>query len=50
MTGSEFLNWQKSQNIKCPVQDCLSNNGKDSEIIYYRYDNINMQYIYICSL
>lgn len=40
----------RSKNIKCPVQDCPSNNGKDSEIIYYRYDNVNMQYIYICSL
>jgi len=36
--------------IKCPNIDC-DTNKKDSEreIIYIRYDDINMKYIYLCS-
>lgn len=38
--------------IKCPNQSCSSN--KDSkipqEVIYIRYDDINMKYIYLCAL
>jgi aspartate carbamoyltransferase regulatory subunit len=37
-------------NILCPNLDCASN--KDShirEIIYIRYDDINMKYVYLCS-
>lgn len=39
--------------IKCPNSSCISN-SKDfdsdtKEIIYIRYDNINMKYLYLCS-
>jgi DNA-directed RNA polymerase subunit M/transcription elongation factor TFIIS len=37
-------------NILCPNQDCMTNkNEKEREIIYIRYDDINMKYIYLCS-
>jgi DNA-directed RNA polymerase subunit M/transcription elongation factor TFIIS len=39
--------------IKCPNQDCLSNSNEDNrlnrEIIYIRYDDVNMKYIYLCA-
>ncbi len=47
----------RTQNIKCPNQSCPSNHtGDDSskltnknEVIYLRYDDINLNYIYICT-
>ena len=36
--------------ILCPNADCATNkDGKDREIIYIRYDDTNMKYIYLCS-
>ena len=46
-------------NIKCPNPDCITNSEslenskegmeqKKTEIMYMRYDNINMKYLYIC--
>lgn len=36
--------------ILCPNADCLTNTkSKEREIIYVRYDDINMKYIYLCS-
>lgn len=42
--------------IKCPNHECVSNkqinneNSKfENEIVYIRYDDTNMKYIYICS-
>ena len=38
--------------IKCPNQSCSSNeSGKEKkrEIIYLRYDDINMNFVYMCS-
>ena len=37
--------------IKCPNQNCKSNTeeGKEREVIYMRYDDTNMKYIYLCS-
>ena len=54
----------RTNNIKCPNQSCPSNKvvGEEPEIskeddeklkndvIYLRYDDINMKYIYICTL
>ena len=40
-------------NIPCPNPVCESNKDKDAvhpEIIYMRYDDINMKYIYTCTL
>ena len=40
----------RTNTIKCPNQDCLLNTEKgSSEVIYLRYDDINMKYIYLCS-
>ena len=37
-------------NILCPNPDCQTNtDGKEREIIYIRYDDINMKYVYLCS-
>ena len=37
-------------NILCPNPDCATNtNGKEREIIYIRYDDTNMKYVYLCS-
>jgi len=38
--------------IKCPNNECSSNKdgGEESrEVIYIRYDDINMKYIYLCT-
>ena len=39
--------------IKCPNEICTSNIGDfdvtNREILYIRYDHINMKYIYLCS-
>jgi hypothetical protein len=36
--------------ILCPNADCATNTqNKEREIIYLRYDDINMKYIYLCS-
>lgn len=49
----------RTNNIRCPNQDCASNAGagdssekepSKSEVIYYRYDDKNLKYIYICTL
>jgi DNA-directed RNA polymerase subunit M/transcription elongation factor TFIIS len=41
-------------NLDCPNDSCLSNNSDDDkvekEIIYIRYDNENMKYIYLCGI
>jgi DNA-directed RNA polymerase subunit M/transcription elongation factor TFIIS len=38
-------------NILCPNQDCITNTNehKEREIIYIRYDDVNMKYVYLCS-
>jgi DNA-directed RNA polymerase subunit M/transcription elongation factor TFIIS len=42
-------------NVLCPNPDCETNNTentekeKEREIIYIRYDDTNMKYIYLCS-
>lgn len=38
--------------IKCPNQSCNSNEAgkeKEREVIYLRYDDINMDFVYMCS-
>lgn len=38
--------------IKCPNSECSSNKDNSSssqrEVIYLRYDDINMKYVYLC--
>jgi DNA-directed RNA polymerase subunit M/transcription elongation factor TFIIS len=37
--------------IKCPNGDCTSNTvGTEKDVIYLKYDVINMKFIYICNL
>ena len=37
-------------NIKCPNSECITNkDGKMPEIIYIRYDEKNIKFIYLCS-
>jgi DNA-directed RNA polymerase subunit M/transcription elongation factor TFIIS len=38
-------------NVKCPHAECETNKekGPEREIIYIRYDDMNMKYIYLCS-
>lgn len=36
--------------IKCPSQECPSNKGEvEREVIYLRYDDIQMKYMYLCA-
>lgn len=39
-------------NIKCPNDLCITNNEENknepTEVIYMRYDDVNMKYLYIC--
>ncbi len=36
--------------VLCPNPDCETNTrDKEREIIYIRYDDINMKYVYLCS-
>jgi hypothetical protein len=36
--------------MKCPDPKCESNHGKESDIIYIKYDAINLLYLYICDV
>jgi len=37
-------------NILCPNTSCETNTADvEREIIYIRYDDVNMKYIYLCS-
>jgi len=39
------------KNIKCPNGGCDSNKGaSDPDIIYIKYDNVNLLYLYICDI
>jgi DNA-directed RNA polymerase subunit M/transcription elongation factor TFIIS len=44
----------RTNSIKCPNQTCLSNSTEvdkkvEREVIYIRYDDINIKYVYLCS-
>jgi len=41
----------RTDTIKCPNQECSSNKeeGNEREVIYIRYDDTNMKYIYLCA-
>lgn len=37
-------------NIPCPNEQCVTNtSGQEREIIYIRYDDVNMKYVYLCT-
>lgn len=36
--------------IKCPNDKCSSNKGETTpDVIYIKYDSVNLQYIYVCT-
>jgi DNA-directed RNA polymerase subunit M/transcription elongation factor TFIIS len=40
----------RTNTILCPNSDCATNKkGKEREIIYIRYDDTNIKYVYLCS-
>jgi len=41
----------RTNTIKCPNQECSSNEegSSDREVIYIRYDDVNMKYLYLCA-
>ena len=39
------------RNIKCPNEMCESNTGSvEKDVIYIKYDPVNMKYMYICNI
>ena len=39
------------RNIKCPKETCESNTGsEEKDVIYIKYDPVNMKYMYICNV
>jgi len=42
----------RTNTIRCPNQACESNTNQESkrEVIYLRYDDKNMKYIYMCTI
>ena len=50
----------RTNSIKCPNEKCSSNNvdgdvsisnkKQEQEVLYIRYDDINMKYIYVCCI
>lgn len=37
--------------IKCPNPGCASNtSGKEKDVIYLKYDAVNMKFLYICNV
>jgi len=40
-----------TKSIKCSREGCASNgNGTERDIIYIKYDAVNMKYLYICNV
>jgi len=44
----EDITLPRAEGIKCPNENCGVAAGKKPEIIYIKYDNDNMKFIYIC--
>ena len=39
----------RTNTIVCPNSQCVTNtNNHEREIIYIRYDNVNIKYVYLC--
>jgi DNA-directed RNA polymerase subunit M/transcription elongation factor TFIIS len=38
------------KNITCPNTACESNHGKEPDVIYIKYDVVNLMYLYICDI
>lgn len=35
-------------NIECPNKDCTKKDNEENEVIYMKYDKVNMKYRYYC--
>ena len=35
--------------IKCPNESCTKDRQENTEVIYIRYDDTNMKYVYLCT-
>jgi DNA-directed RNA polymerase subunit M/transcription elongation factor TFIIS len=40
----------RTKTIKCPNPSCSSIKDEDQEVLYIRYDDTNMKYIYLCGV
>jgi len=40
----------RTKTIKCPNKSCTAASEGGQEVIYLRYDDTNMKYIYLCSV
>jgi hypothetical protein len=39
------------KNIKCPAEECPSNmGGAERDVIYMKYDPVNLKFLYICNV
>lgn len=49
---NNYIKWDPTlprvNNIKCVNPQCTKPKNKDNEIIYMKYDSVNMKYIYMC--
>jgi DNA-directed RNA polymerase subunit M/transcription elongation factor TFIIS len=36
--------------IKCPNEECKSNQGAEKDVIYIKYDAVNLKFLYICNV
>ena len=40
----------RSNTIPCPNEECICNTeNKENKVIYIRYDDINLKYVYLCT-
>lgn len=40
----------RSNTIPCPNEECVCNtDNKENNVIYIRYDDINLKYVYLCT-
>lgn len=40
----------RTKSIKCPNKSCTATEQGGQEVIYLRYDDTNMKYIYLCTI
>ena len=39
-----------SEIVQCPNENCICNTeNKENKVIYIRYDDINLKYVYLCT-
>ena len=38
----------RTTTVDCPNKECDSHRGTEKEIVYIRYDDVNLKYMYLC--